>query len=130
VCWFPRIVPWVIEYMGFKTDAPVSVCESPKNGLFNVTHTDIDTNLETTVCCVFKLDPVTRRSIVSKWTTHSIRVGACNILFGAGESDHVIKIRLRWKSMTFMNYFRNLGAITADQNAAVQKAIEQPELFY
>jgi hypothetical protein len=62
-----------------------------------------------------------------KWTSHSIRIGACNSLFG---TNHVIKFRLRWKSMTFMNYFRNLGAISAAQNAAVQKAIEQPELFY
>jgi hypothetical protein len=82
------------------------------------------------VCRHFKLDKTKNRTIVGKWTTHSIRVGACSILFSTGESNHVIQFRLRWKSMTFMNFFRNLGAISAVQNAAVQKAIEQPELFY
>ena len=116
--------------MGYRTDIPVSVYRGPNGVLLNVIRSNINTTLQDTVCRHFKLDKTKNRPIVSRWSTHSIRVGACNILFGAGESDHVIQFRLRWKSMTFMNYFRNLGAISAAQNAAVQKAIEQPELFY
>jgi hypothetical protein len=127
---FLRIVRRFVQYMGHRPDIPVSVYKGPGGIIRNVTRTKIDTVLQDTVCRVFKLDKIKNKEIVGKWTSHSIRVGACNILFGAGESDHVIKFRLRWKSMTFMNYFRNLGAISAAQNAAVQKAIEQPELFY
>jgi hypothetical protein len=116
--------------MGFKADILVSVYKGSDGVMHNVTRTKIDTVLQATVCRVFKLDLAKHRSIVGKWTSHSIRVGACNILFGAGESDHVTQFCLRWKSVILMNYFRNLGAISEAQNAAVQKAIEQPELFY
>ena len=54
---------------------------------------------------VFKLkatDP-----ILSKWSAHSIRVTACNLLHRQGYSDSYIQTRLRWTSNAFLGYLRN-----------------------
>lgn len=50
------------------------------------------------------------------WSTHSLRVTACNLLHRAGFADSAIKNRLRWKSDSFMMYLRNTF-YTADAHA-------------
>ena len=44
---------------------------------------------------------------LTKYSTHSIRVTAANVLHRANLSDSFIQMRLRWKSDTFLNYLRN-----------------------
>jgi hypothetical protein len=45
---------------------------------------------------------------LARFTSHSIRVGACVALHAAGISALNIKHALRWKSEAFMEYLRNL----------------------
>jgi hypothetical protein len=127
---FLRIVLRFIKLMGTNNDIPLSVFRNPKGRLLHLIRTDIDTVLQATVIRHFQLSKASDKETIARWTTHSIRVGACNILFGAGVKDHVIQFRLRWRSMTFMTYFRNIGAISQEQTDAVNLAIEQPQLFY
>jgi hypothetical protein len=119
-----------IKLMGHNSDIPISVFRDTKGTTHNIVRTDVDSVLQSTVKRHFQLDPVVDKETVHKWTSHSIRVGACNILFGAGQHETVIKFRLRWRSMAFMNYFRNLGAMSQQQNTAVNMAIDHPDLFY
>ena len=42
-----------------------------------------------------------------RWSTHSIRVTACNLLHRQGFSDTYIQHRLRWASDAFRDYLRN-----------------------
>ena len=44
---------------------------------------------------------------LQRWSTHSIRVTACNLLHRQGFSDTYIQTRLRWSSNTFLMYLRN-----------------------
>ena len=44
---------------------------------------------------------------LNKWSSHSIRVTACNLLHRQMFSDSYIKNRLRWKSECFCDYLRN-----------------------
>jgi hypothetical protein len=127
---FLRIILRFIKLMGHTTDIPVSIYRDNTGAMHNIVRTDVDSVLQSTVQRLFKLDPVTDKETYTKWTSHSIRVGACNILFGAGLKDTVIQFRLRWRSLSFMNYFRNLGAISQAQNDAVNMAIDHPDLFY
>jgi hypothetical protein len=127
---FLRIVRRFLTLMGHRTDLPISVYRDPHGKLFNITRKDIDDVLQATAVRQFRLVAASDTVTISKWSSHSIRVGACNILFGAGVKDHVIQFRLRWRSMAFMDYFRNIGAISQEQTNAVNLAIEQPELFY
>ena len=52
-----------------------------------------------------------------RFTSHSIRVGACVLLHEAGKTAAFIKERLRWKSDSFMEYLRNTVRL-AQQHAA------------
>lgn len=44
---------------------------------------------------------------LNRWSTHSIRVTAANLLHRQRFSDSFIQKRLRWKSNTFLMYLRN-----------------------
>ena len=44
---------------------------------------------------------------LNRWSTHSIRVTAANLLHRAKFSDSFIQTRLRWKSTAFLQYLRN-----------------------
>lgn len=50
---------------------------------------------------------ITDKKILSKWTTHSLRVTAANELHRLGFSMLFIKHRLRWKSEAFVKYLRH-----------------------
>ena len=48
---------------------------------------------------------------LKKFTSHSIRVGAC-VLLHASDYDHdYIKFRLRWQSDTYRVYLRNVASL-------------------
>jgi hypothetical protein len=43
-----------------------------------------------------------------KYTGHSFRIGATILLYCGGSTDLEIKNRLRWRSMTFLDYLRDV----------------------
>jgi len=47
------------------------------------------------------------KSELQKWSTHSIRVTAANLLHREKFADTFIQTRLRWKSLSFLTYLRN-----------------------
>lgn len=61
-----------------------------------------------------------KKEDLRKWTTHSIRVTAANILHRAGMSDSYIQTRLRWKSQTFLMYLRNSFYSAQQHNSAME----------
>lgn len=73
----------------------------------------------------YKLNPkhAASRELLQKWTSHSLRVGACTLLYARGNHPIVIKNLLRWRSDAFMDYLRNLG-VTALNHVADVDAID------
>ena len=55
--------------------------------------------------------------VLNKYSAHSIRVTAANLLHRASMSDSYIQTRLRWNSQTFLDYLRNT-IYAADQHSA------------
>jgi len=53
-----------------------------------------------------------------RFSSHSLRIGACVMLHAAGVSATTIKFLLRWNSDAFMQYLRNVTAICETQNSA------------
>mmetsp|Transcript_6474 Transcript_6474/g.14993 ORF Transcript_6474/g.14993 Transcript_6474/m.14993 type:complete len:430 (+) Transcript_6474:1862-3151(+) len=51
----------------------------------------------------FRLDATDRQ----RWSAHSPRITACNLLHRQGLPDSYIKLRLRWRSLAFQDYLRN-----------------------
>ena len=79
-----------------------------------ITGNDTNTFLRRVARIVYKL-PANSKDL-QLWSTHSLRVTACNLLHRARFSDSAIKNRLRWKSDSFMMYLRNTF-YTADEHA-------------
>jgi len=51
---------------------------------------------------------ITKAADLARYTSHSVRVGACVALHAAGLDKLDIQNALRWRSTTFWNYLRNL----------------------
>ena len=64
---------------------------------------------------------------LQKWSSHSIRVTACNLLHRQKFSDSYIKNRLRWKTNCFQMYLRNTF-YTADQHTLLLSDNNLPTL--
>jgi len=62
---------------------------------------------------------ITDPAAIARFTSHSIRVGACVALHAAGLQQQDIKFALRWKSDSFYNYLRNLPCQAARAANAV-----------
>ena len=88
-----------------------------------ITGHDCNTLLRKVAQLVYKLPPDSKD--LTLWSTHSLRVTACNLLHRAKFSDSAIKNRLRWKSDSFMMYLRNTF-YTADEHAKALDSGMQP----
>ena len=80
----------------------------------------VATFLQASAMTVFHLKP--KDELLTRYTTHSIRVTACNLLHRQGMSDTYIQSRLRWTSDAFLGYLRN----TLYTAAAHTKALHIP----
>ena len=86
-----------------------------------ITSKQVASILQSVAAKVFKLNDTDKA--LNKWTSHSIRVTACNLLHRQGFSDTYIQTRLRWRSNAFLDYLRN----TLYTAAAHTKALHIPK---
>jgi hypothetical protein len=49
-----------------------------------------------------------------KYTGHSFRIGATVILYCGGAKDLEIKHRIRWRSMLFLDYLRDVPQLAVN----------------
>ena len=94
-----------------------------------VTTTDIEWFMRRLAAQVYHLHPVDDRDAIQKWGTHSLRVGACVVLHAMGFSSLDIQWILRWRSMAFVSYLRNIALLSSRQNLAFNKALGMPLLY-
>jgi hypothetical protein len=66
---------------------------------------------------------------LQRWSSHSLRVGACVLLYQAGFTETQIKHILRWKSNCFMDYLQNLLIIADRHNRAFDEASGMPNVL-
>jgi hypothetical protein len=110
---------------------PLSSFQSDHGQAFNITTKHIEKIMRATVARWANLDPTNaaHKKVLQQWSSHSLRVGATNILYANGFTDHQIMTILRWESLAFMTYFRNLAIIGDKQNDAIFKEDEMINLF-
>jgi len=65
--------------------------------------------------------PVKDKDEVARYSTHSLRVGACQILYANGFRSHEIKMLLRWQSDAFMVYLRDIAWVARKQVDAMNE---------
>ena len=80
---------------------------------------------------VYKLDPNDKRQAarLAKWTSHSIRIGACVLLYANGFTILQLQFILRWKSMAFRDYLRNVPILAQQQSVAMNQNGSMPFPF-
>ena len=110
--------------LGIPSDEPLAQynCRSGthKGKRCYITNTNIATYLRYIASKVYNIKD---KKSLSKWSAHSIRVTACNLLHRQGLSDSYIQTRLRWTSKAFLGYLRN----TLYSAAAHTQALHIPD---
>ena len=93
--------------LGLPASSPLAIYASSSSevGFSHIQASQVVKYLRQTARVVFGFQP--KDKALERWTCHSIRVTAANILHRAGMSDSYIQTRLRWKSSTFLMYLRN-----------------------
>ena len=67
---------------------------------------------------------ITKKEELKRFTSHSIRVGACVLLHSQNISTEDIKFRLRWRSDSFRMYLRNIIQLAEKHKNAVADCVK------
>jgi len=100
-------------------EIPLAVYQDTDGSIRTIVSNEIDTFMRTLATQRYNLDPVKDSDEIKRWSSHSLRVGACQILYAKGFSTHEIKKLLRWKSNAFMDYLRDIAWVARKRNDAM-----------
>ncbi len=100
---------------------PLAIYRDPLRSVKAITGRDVADALRRAAAQVYNIDPSTPqgKTDLARWSSHSLRVGACVLLHVNGFTSAEIQFLLRWKSDAFTQYLRNLGTLSRKQNAAL-----------
>ena len=103
------------------TTTPLSVYKSAGGDVCLLTSDEITAHLRAAACAVEKLKPGKDDEDIKRWSSHSLRVGACVFLHANGFSALDIKWILRWESDAYLTYLRNFAGLSDRQTEAFSK---------
>jgi len=121
-----HIVRHFVDLVGYRDNIPLAVYQDARRDVRYITSADITYAMRAAAAAVTGLDPLTDFEQLKKWTPHSLRIGACNILHAMGFSDVQIQKLLRWKSDSFMRYLRHLAILARTQSDAIASLDQFP----
>jgi hypothetical protein len=125
-----RIFKRFIRLVGWNhRQTPLGIYRTATGQALFITASDIVAKMHEAACAVYNLHPIRDKATLKLWSSHSLRVGACVILHALGFSGPQIKFLLRWASDCFMEYLRNLGALSTLQNAAMADIETMPNFI-
>ena len=105
----------------FKTPTSKSTQRHPLSHKFHfITNTLIRADLRHAAQKVHK---ITNLKDLEKYSSRSVRIGACVALHMAGTLPPEIQQRLRWRSDTFKDYLRNIPYLADDQINTLNKLL-------
>ena len=121
-----RIVQRFVRLVGHRHHVPICVYRHENGATRYLTASVIESTFRTAAAHVYKLDPVRDSAHLSRWSAHSLRVGACVILHGMGFTDTQIQFLLRWSSNAFFVYLRNIAGLAHKHNRALDDLSTMP----
>ena len=107
-------------------ETPLAIFRTKQGVTQFITSVEIETTMRATAAAIYNLDPKKHKADLQRWSAHSYRVGACVILHAMGYTGPQIQFLLRWKSMTFLMYLRNLTIIADTHHRTLDKAAAMP----
>jgi hypothetical protein len=96
-----------------------------------ITSDDIEKVMRESACLAYNLNPnkPSDMDLLRLWTSHSLRVGACTLLYAQSYDTIKIKKMLRWRSDSFMMYLRNLAVISLQHAKDMDTVAHIPNFF-
>ena len=92
--------------------SPLGIHKADRYGHVHlITPTLIFTHMCSIASKLHKLHPTKNKAELRRWSSHSLRVGACILLHKRGYSQTQIKFLLRWRSDGFMVYLWNVMSL-------------------
>ena len=107
---------------------PLSVYRAADGVAYNIISADVEQVMRRAASTLYNLDPVKHKDQLALWSSHSLRVGACTLLYSKGFSAMEIQYLLRWRSTAFMTYLRNLTVTSSRHNAAMNDLSAMPNI--
>jgi hypothetical protein len=126
---FLRITKRFLRFFGEDYSKPLCICRDTLGKLRYVTASDVNFVFRLAAKQVYTLDPSADKALLDRWSSHSLRVGACVILHAMGFTDTQIMWLLRWKSNAFMTYLRNVAVLAHKQNIAFSEVEAMPQII-
>ena len=121
-----RILLRFIQLRGIKCkDQPLSIYQNKSGMTRNITADLVNTLLRDLAIKTYNL---TKIDEIQKFSSHSLRVGACCLLFACGYPPEFIQRVLRWKSDAWKDYVRDLIVTAFKHNLAMLQADTMPQL--
>ena len=119
-----RIVQRYIRLKGDKIDdEPLSIYRTKKGHNNNIVASNVAELMRELVKTTYNETDVKE---LSKYSCHSLRVGACCCLYAAGIDEPNIKKLLRWRSDSWMDYIRDMIVTTHKHNKALNSVDDMP----
>ena len=122
-----RVVKRFIRLVGWDYETPLAVYQDTDGTIRYMSSAEVETVMRDAAANVYDLDPAKHKDELKRWSSHSLRVGACTLLFTHGFTETQIKFLLRWKSDSFVKYLRNLGAMVFKQSRAINTVLPDGE---
>jgi hypothetical protein len=129
LCLFLRITKRFLRFLGEDYSKPLCICRDALGKLRYVTASDVNFVFRLAATQVYTLDPSANKALLDRWSSHSLRVGACVILHAMGFTDTQIMWLLHWKSNAFMMYLRNVAVLAHMQNIAFSEVEAMPQII-
>ena len=110
---------------------PLSVYRAPDGSVKLLTSSNVEDVMRQVAAHIYKLNPDNKadRKQLQLWSCHSIRVGACVLLHSRGFTDTQIQWILRWRSMAFLVYLRNIDVLSDKHVEAFNTAMGMPNIL-
>ena len=106
---------------------PLSVYWAPSRGRVELINANvIERFIRQLAASVCHLDLQRDQESLQRWSSRSLRIGACVTLHSMGFAPIDIQWTLRWKSTAFMEYLRNVPVLADRQNLAYNRASGMP----
>jgi len=115
-----RIMLRYITLVGLEQpEVPLGIYRANDGTVRTIISKQIDEKMRSLVTKHYNYNPVTDKKLINKWSSHSLRVGACQILYASGFTCYEIKVLLRWRSDAFMDYLRDIAWVARKRNDAL-----------
>ena len=99
---------------------PIAIFKEKTGTIKLITNKHVETFLQQLARYVYN---ITKKEDLARFTSHSIRVGACVVLHENNCTSEFIKVRLRWRSDAFLMYLRSTVKLASLHNEAANNSL-------